>query len=187
MYKLVWDELPLLYSKLRFNYEATLIRMATDALKGVSTTFETVAFFSRRGEIREAMFEEVRRVLRELHVEVVAFQLRKVSVSSQWEAAIEAKLLSAQLRRTVEFHQLTAAISADIAVVLADADTTVAIEQATASTAAQQLIATFAALVGLNVTRAEGMALQGLRQRLGLTEQQLLQYTTVRRFLGPSG
>ena len=187
MYKLVWDELPLLYSKLRFDYEATLIRMATDALKGVSTTFETVAFFSRRGEIREAMFEEVRRVLRELHVEVVAFQLRQVSVSSQWEAAIEAKLLSAQLRRTVEFHQLTAAISADIAVVLADADTTVAIEQATASTAAQQLVATFAALVGLNVTRAEGMALQGLRQRLGLSEAQLLQYATVRRLVAPSG
>ena len=40
-------------------------------------------------------------------MEVVAFQLRKVSVSAQWEAAIEAKLLSAQLRRTVEFHQLT--------------------------------------------------------------------------------
>ena len=30
---------------------------------------------------------QVRRVLRELHVDVVAFQLRKVSVSSQWEVA----------------------------------------------------------------------------------------------------
>jgi len=37
----------------------------------------------------------------------------------------------------------------------------VAVEQARASTAAQQLIATVAALVALNVTRAEGAALQG--------------------------
>ena len=36
---------------------------------------------------------------------MVAFQLRKVSVSSEWEKAIEAKLLSAQLRRTVEHYQ----------------------------------------------------------------------------------
>lgn len=187
MYRLVWDELPQLYAKVRFDYETTLIRMATDALKGVSTSFETVAYFSRRGEIREAMFEEVRRVLREMHVEVVAFQLRKVSVAARWEVAIESKLLSAQLRRTVEFHQLTAAIAADIAVVLADADTTVAVEQARASTAAQQLIATVAALVALNVTRAEGAALQGLRQRLGLSEAQLLQYATVRRLVAPSG
>ena len=27
MYKLVWDELPLLYSELRFDYERTLIRV----------------------------------------------------------------------------------------------------------------------------------------------------------------
>jgi hypothetical protein len=187
MYRLVRDELPLLYSKLRFDYEPSLIRMATDTLKGVSTSFETVAFFSRRGEIRQAMFDAVRRVLRELHVEVVAFQLRKVSVSSEWEAAIEAKLLSAQLRRTVDHHLLTAAISADIEVVLADADATVAVEQAEAATAAQQHIATFAALVALNVTRAEGAALQDLRQRLGLSEAQLLQYATARRLVAPSG
>ena len=187
MYRLVRDELPLLYSKLRFDYEPSLIRMATATVKGVSTSFETVAFFSRRGEIRQAMFDEVRSVLRELHVEVVAFQLRKVSVSSEWEKAIEAKLLSAQLRRTVEHHQLTAALNADIDVVLADADASVAVEQAEAATAAQQHIATFAALVALNVTRAEGAALQDLRQRLGLSEAQLLQYATARRLVAPSG
>ena len=62
-----------------------------------------------------------------------------------------------------------------------------AVEQAVASTAAQQLIATFAALVGLNVTLAEAASLQALRQRLGLTEAQLLQYATVRRLVAPGG
>lgn len=35
------EELPQLYQKLKFDYEPTFIRIATDAIKGVSTTFET--------------------------------------------------------------------------------------------------------------------------------------------------
>ena len=62
-----------------------------------------------------------------------------------------------------------------------------AVEQAAASAAAQQLIATFAALVGLNVSHAEAASLQALRQRLGLTEAQLIQYATVRRLVAPGG
>ena len=71
-------------------------------------------------------------MLRAVHVEVVSFQFRKVSVSSRWEGAIETKLLSAQQRRTVEYQQQSAVISADIAVVLAQADATVELEQAEA-------------------------------------------------------
>ena len=187
MYRLNRTELPLLYRKMKFDYEPLLIQMATAAIKDQSTRFDTVDFFSSRAAIRLAMLGAVSDVLRAVHVEVVSFQFRKLSVSSRWEGAIETKLLSAQQRRTVEYQQQSAVISADIAVVLAQADATVELEQAEARATASVLLAGVAAAVAHNVSRAEGAAFEGFRGRLNLSQPQLMQYAQVRRLVAPSG
>lgn len=187
MYRLNRTELPLLYRKLKFDYEPVLIQMATAAIKDQSTRFDTVDFFSSRAAIRLAMFGAVSDVLRTVHVEVVSFQFRKVSVSSRWEGAIETKLLSAQQRRTVEYLQQSAVIAADIAVVLEQANATVELEQAEARATASVLLAGVAAAVAHNVSRAEGAAFESFRGRLNLSQPQLLQYAQVRRLVAPSG
>lgn len=187
MYRLNRTELPELYKKMMFDYEPVLIQMATAAIKDQSTRFDTVDFFSSRAAIRLAMLGAVSDVLRAVHVEVLSFQFRKVSVSSRWEGAIETKLLSAQQRRTVEYQQQSAVIAADIAVVLAQADATVELEQAEARATASVLLAGVAAAVAHNVSRAEGAAFEGFRGRLNLSQPELLQYAQVRRLVAPSG
>lgn len=78
-----------IYTTFGDNMQTVLLRIALDSISDVGTTFKAIDFFTNRTSISADMKKTLdARLQRDLHAEVVFFQLRSIDLPDPYEQSI---------------------------------------------------------------------------------------------------
>lgn len=155
----------------QFNWENIVEDVGASALREVATRYTAGAFFTQRNVIQDAMVAELRSQLQDayaIEVELVQFNFLAVRIPSDFEDAVEARVVVAQQVQTIAGPQRQSNLTqAEITFIGADADRQRRTVFAQAEAEALLVRARATADTLLSFATARGEALRNLTLALG--------------------
>lgn len=169
-YQLDRDKLMDLFFVYKDDYLPTLEKIARHAIRDVTTTFQTLDFFRKRGQIQEAMAKEVnKRVMEFCFAKVPLLNILTIDVPDGFERSVIEKILVAQEVQTLTFRKKTEQIRSNIQVVNSQAESDIAIINADANANGRVIEAKALATAAKSVLQNEIRLYDELGKGLGLT------------------
>jgi regulator of protease activity HflC (stomatin/prohibitin superfamily) len=83
-FRVIKDEIPQLFQNFGLSYFSSVVNSARALLKNIAPNFTTTEYYTNRTQVASSFFNALKTGLEaEINVEVVAFQLRQIVLSSQ--------------------------------------------------------------------------------------------------------
>eukprot|EP00792_Barthelona_sp_PAP020_P006896 TRINITY_DN3079_c3_g3_i1.p1 TRINITY_DN3079_c3_g3~~TRINITY_DN3079_c3_g3_i1.p1 ORF type:complete len:311 (+),score=75.70 TRINITY_DN3079_c3_g3_i1:33-935(+) len=182
-YKYVPENLTTMYKEFKDTYHKTIKNSAPKVLAQVTTGYALPDFFGKRVEIGEVMKTKL-----EEHfavkgfVTVVFFQLRNVDVPDAYETQVIETQIQAQNVRKVTFEQSARKIILSAEAIVAQADKNITVIESEADRKARNITAVAQAQAIEIVNNATATAYEGLKTKLGLSSDEMLNYVELELF-----
>lgn len=181
IYRMNSTRLGRIYRDFSTQYESRYVQFVRQAVSDVSQRFNPTMFWLKRSEISTHMQQAVNELLsKEGGAHVVSLQLVAVDFSQKYEDSIISIQLATQYRTTQEYQKQVVKAQKEIDILKSQVEAEITIVNANAA-ATKKLILNQASALGFNVTQgAKASSYTALKEALGLTGSQLMDYLRVK-------
>lgn len=174
-------QIPYVYQMFGPGYEASFIRFARQAISNKAQQFTPAAFWEERARIEKAMRDDVARaLLQQGHALVEDLQLTRVDFSPKYEESILRVQLQEQLVTTKRYNLTVTQVLKGVDILESAKDATVMRISAEAAAEARVIVNTARNSALRLEQTAKASAYKRLKERLGWTSSQFLEYLKVR-------
>jgi len=176
-YRLQQHKIPLVYQTYGAMWETSYLRFAQQAITNVAQQFTPSQFWTQRHEIEKTMLSVVNKTLiEEGHAEVVHLQLRAVGFQRSYEQTITNIQLQEQLKVTKSYQLEVTRVEKEVDLIQSETDALVVEIDADAARGRAVIEGEANAKALQREQETKAFMYQQLREHLGWTSQQFLQY-----------
>eukprot|EP00792_Barthelona_sp_PAP020_P006901 TRINITY_DN3079_c3_g6_i1.p1 TRINITY_DN3079_c3_g6~~TRINITY_DN3079_c3_g6_i1.p1 ORF type:complete len:310 (+),score=94.59 TRINITY_DN3079_c3_g6_i1:30-932(+) len=182
-YRYVAENLTIMYKDFKDTYHKTIKNSAPKVLAQVTTQYALPDFFEKRIEIGEIMKTKLQEnFAAKGFVTIAYFQLRNVDVPDAYETQVVETQIQAQNVRKVTFEQEARKIILSADEVVSQADKNITIIESEADRKARNITAIAQSDAIEIVNNATASAYEGLRDKLGFSAEEMLNYVELELF-----
>jgi len=175
-YKLIPEQIPLLYAMNNRDYEATFIRIARDTILQSAGSYEAPKYWETRSKIAIDMHKELNEQLKAAHATCVYLQLLKIELPESYENSIVETQVEVQNSKMKKYEQDAALIRQGINIMRSQTSQDINVLNSSAQAKAYQIKKEAEATAQQNIINNEKSVYTQLIQDLALTPDDLNQY-----------